>query len=310
MSIAETLTSAIGAFKLELDFRDNIRPRRTVTVDKVIITETGFSSQLPGSSWRSQEQQSAPSPRSECSLANVTVLYNATEGTDFGIGTPRPLKISRAGFLAAVNQFSSDPAFTPLETHSGALAVTPPCAPTGAITGTSMESSSARVAGTCFQARSTASCSGADGQTVTDPECPDIGDVPGSGQRTSVWGASGIITEFVDFGDVAIAEASFAEQNPDAAIVWVSYSFSAEARWECTSACSDGTGGTSSEGAVCSSFLQLGDPLSPPSTPVTGSAAVVVAGAGWANDPTSLCVYFQDPTISASGCTPRFDVTY
>ena len=72
MSLTETLTTAIGAFKLELDFRDNIRPRRTVTPDKVIITETGFSSQLPGGSWRSQEMPSAPSPPRQCSLGNVS----------------------------------------------------------------------------------------------------------------------------------------------------------------------------------------------------------------------------------------------
>ena len=125
-----------------------------------------------------------------------------------------------------------------------------------------------------------------------------------------MWGASGVITEFVDFGDVAIAEASLAEQNPDEAIVWVAYTFSASAGWECTSACSDGSRGTSSDGEVCSSFLQLGDPLNPPSSPVTGSAAVVVAGAGWSNDTSALCVYFQDPTVTGGGCTPRFDVTY
>ena len=93
MTIAETLTTAIGAFKLELDFRDNIRPRRMATPDKVIITETGFSSQLPGGSGRAQELQSAPLRPSKCSLANVTILSNAIAGADFGMGTPRPLKI-------------------------------------------------------------------------------------------------------------------------------------------------------------------------------------------------------------------------
>lgn len=307
---AQTLINAIGDWKLRLETRDMMEPKRTVDNQGIVRTEMEFKTQLLQFPRAVVEEtvQAVPKPV-KCTLLDVTILSNATIGVDFGVGTSRPLPMTTPYFRLAIDQMGRKPSFVPLSVHSGSLIVTPPCTPTGLITAnisTGIYSAVAqRTALTCFAVTSLVAASGSQAGAVFDEGCPD----DGIQTRDYSYGASGVVSETINLGDVAIAEATL----DDASVVWVAYDFFASASWACSlGPCSDGSGGSSnSSGDVCNNFLALYDPFGAPPAGTTSSANVACSGSGWTVGTTGagLAVAFQNPAL-LMGCEQVFTAGY
>jgi hypothetical protein len=256
----------------------------------------------------------------------ISTVFSATSGTDYGPTTIRPIRMQYLLFIAALEQLAADPTFIPfgMVVHTGTLDVTPPCTLTGEVTGTSGEAQTMRAG--CFIAESITTASGGDSGQFTSEGCPGDDDTcdPACNSVNASWGASGSIVETINFGDVAITEASWADIDPATGYVYVAYSFSAGATWQCTqSGCVDpsdqenqclnsdgnpcGPAGSDTSGIVCTNVIGVGDPDSPPPGTIS-SMLLSFSGDGWSTDAISS-LFFQDVTLAPS-CEQSFVIAY